>query len=154
MINLSFFFRKTHFACVRISCMPTHQCIVKADQIPFVGASLKSKALNQILYFIHALILTLSDLDRPFSVVCDASDFAINRQCAFAHRCVRTRTHYCLRSWQLTAAKRNFQFMTRNLLTTNIALSGSKCICLNLTFYDLYILGVFVPTRSFNATAA
>ena len=43
---------------------------------------------------LHAPILALTDPDRPFSVVCDASDFSIG---SALFRCRWTRTLHCIR---------------------------------------------------------
>jgi len=70
---------------------------------------------------LHAPILALPDPDRPFSVVCDASDFAIG--CALLHADAEGRERViAFESRQLKAAEKNYRVHDKELLAMKYAL--------------------------------
>ena len=77
------------------------------------------KAVKESL--LHAPILALPDSDRPFSVVCDASDFAIG--CALLQTDVEGRERViAFESRQLKAAEKNYPVHDKELLAMKYAL--------------------------------
>ena len=77
------------------------------------------KAVKESL--LHAPILALPDPDRPFSVVCDASDFAIG--CALLQADAEGRERViAFESRQLKAAEKNYPVHDKELLAMKYAL--------------------------------
>ena len=71
------------------------------------------QAVKESLF--HAPILVLPDPDRPFNVVCDASDFAIGSSLLQTDVDGRERV-IAFESRQLKAAGKTIQFMTKSYL--------------------------------------
>ncbi|GMF64258.1 unnamed protein product [Phytophthora fragariaefolia] len=81
---------------------------------------------------LHAPILALPDPDRPFSVVCDASDFAIG--CALLQADAERRERViAFESRQIMAAEKTIQFMTTSYLQCSMLWSNSGFTCLALS---------------------
>ena len=86
---------------------------------------------------LHAPILALPDPDRPFSVVCDASDFAIVS--ALLQADAGGREHViAFESRQLKAAEKNYPVHDKELLTIKYALVKFRVHLLGSKHFVIY----------------
>jgi hypothetical protein len=79
---------------------------------------------------LHALVLALPDPDRPFSIVCDASEFAIG--CALLQADAEGRDRViAFESRQLKAAEKNYPVHDKGAMKYALVKSGFTCLALS-----------------------